>query len=128
MSKKNYKKVVGNDPNDKPIGTNRETVQKESKTYWEREYKSNPDLLFGKKHFIFIGIGLALIIIGFFLMSGGAMPDENTWDPAIIFSTTRITLSPILVLSGLGIVGYAIFYNPKEEESLSVSESESEEK
>jgi len=47
-------------------------------------------------------------------MSGGAMPDSNTWDPSIIYSFRRITLAPVVILIGIGIEIYAIFYVSKE--------------
>lgn len=65
--------------------------------------------IFSKKQYLFSGIGLGLMIIGFFLMSGGEMPDDNTWDPNIIYSFRRITLAPILILAGLVMQVVAIF-------------------
>jgi hypothetical protein len=67
------------------------------------------DLLFGKNNYRLMGIGLALVVLGFILMSGGKMPDANTWDENVIYSFTRITLAPIVILLGLGIEVYAIF-------------------
>jgi Protein of unknown function (DUF3098) len=67
------------------------------------------ELLFGKNNYRFMLIGLGLVILGFILMSGGAMPDANTWDEGIIYSFTRITLAPIVILTGLAIEVYAIF-------------------
>lgn len=74
--------------------------------------------LFGKKNYILMAIGLALIAIGFFLMTG---PDANTrpdgtFDPNYwnedIFSWRRIRLAPFLVLLGFGVEVYAIMVNP----------------
>lgn len=67
------------------------------------------DLLFGKNNYRLMLIGLALVVLGFILMSGGKMPDANTWDESIIYSFTRITLAPMVILVGLGIEVYAIF-------------------
>ena len=70
----------------------------------------NPaDLLFGKNNYRLMLIGLALVIVGFVLMSGGKMPDANTWDESLIYAFTRITLAPIIILTGLGVEIYAIF-------------------
>lgn len=60
-------------------------------------------------NFILFGVGLGLVILGLFVMSGGSMPDPNTWDPNIIYSFRRITLAPILMLSGFAVVVYGIF-------------------
>ena len=54
-------------------------------------------------------------------MSGGAMIDESKWDSGVIYSFTRITLAPFLVLLGLGAVGYAIFYNGKSEKEIEMN-------
>jgi hypothetical protein len=69
----------------------------------------NSALLFGKGNYRMMLIGLALVVLGFILMSGGAMPDANTWDEGVIYSFTRITLAPIVILIGLGVEIYAIF-------------------
>jgi hypothetical protein len=58
-------------------------------------------------------IGAAVMIVGFLLMSGGRSDDPNVFDPKEVYSTTRITIAPILILAGLAIEVYAIFRNPK---------------
>lgn len=80
------------------------------------------NFVFGKKNYLFTGIGLALILLGFFLMTG---PDANTrpdgvFDPDYwnedIFSWRRIRLAPLLVIIGFGVNIYAILLNPNKEE------------
>jgi hypothetical protein len=71
-----------------------------------------PRFLFGKENYILMGAGLAIIIIGYFLMSGGKSTDPNVFDEKEIYSFTRITIAPILVLLGLAIEGYAIMKKP----------------
>lgn len=66
-------------------------------------------LIFGRRNYIFWGVGMGLVIIGFLLMLGGGMPDKDTWDPSLIYSFRRITLAPIFILAGLGVNIYAIF-------------------
>ena len=51
-------------------------------------------------------IGLAIIIIGYVLMTGNVFNEE-------MFSFRRITLAPIVVLAGFGFEIYAIMYKPK---------------
>lgn len=55
----------------------------------------------------FILIGFAIVIIGFVLMMGGGAdsPTEFNYE---IFNFQRITLAPIVVLVGFGIIGWAI--------------------
>jgi hypothetical protein len=66
-------------------------------------------MLFDKQNYRLMLIGLGLVLLGFILMRGGNMPDANVWDESLIYSFTRITLSPIVILAGLGIEVYAIF-------------------
>ena len=65
-------------------------------------------LIFGKQSFIWIGIGVALMVVGMLLMAGGAMPSPDVWDADLIYSFRRITLAPIVILTGLGVITYAI--------------------
>lgn len=71
--------------------------------------KSAVPLLFGKKNFMFIFIGIACMALGMLLMSGGSMPSPDVWDESIIYGFRRITLAPIMILLGLGFVLYSIF-------------------
>ena len=60
-----------------------------------------------------MGIGAVVITIGMFLMSGGASKDPAVFNKEEVYSTTRITIAPILILAGLVIEIYAIFKNPR---------------
>ena len=73
--------------------------------------KPAKEFVFQKKNYIFLFIGLALIALGFILMSGGGSDDPNVFNPNI-YSFRRIRLAPTLVLIGLGIQVYAILLNP----------------
>ncbi len=64
--------------------------------------------VFGRTTFLWIGIGVALMGLGMLLMAGGAMPSPDVWDDSIIYSFRRITLAPIVIIAGLGVVTYAI--------------------
>ena len=68
---------------------------------------NNTQMLFGKKNYKFMFAGLALIIIGFVLMSGGGSNNPQTWNPDI-FSFIRIRLAPMVILVGFAIEIYAI--------------------
>lgn len=57
-------------------------------------------------------IGLAIIIIGYVLMTGGGSDDPNVFNEEM-FSFRRITLAPIVVLAGFRFEIYAIMYKPK---------------
>jgi len=118
MSKRNYRKPESKISEKKDSSNSKkEDIENKSAAYWDKKYeKEKPELIFGKMHFIIIAVALTMIIVGFFLMSGGAMTDESKWDASKIYSFTRITLAPFLVLLGLAAVGYAIFYNDKSED------------
>lgn len=80
--------------------------------------ETDKSFLFGKKNYIFMAIGLALIALGFFLMTGhdaNTRPD-GTFDPNYwnedIFSWRRIRLAPFLVVAGFLVEIYAILLNP----------------
>ena len=69
-------------------------------------------LAFGKTNFILLAIGVAVVILGFILMSGGTST-ETVFDPDI-FSARHITIAPIVTFIGvISIIG-AILYQPKE--------------
>ena len=64
-------------------------------------------LLFGKRNYKFMSIGLFFIAVGFILMSGGGSDDPNIFNEEI-YSFRRIRLAPILVVTGFVIEVYAI--------------------
>ncbi len=70
------------------------------------------DFLFDKINYKFLLIGIAVIAVGFILMSGGGSTDPNVFSEDV-FSFRRIRLAPTMVLIGFGITIYSIFKNPK---------------
>lgn len=71
------------------------------------EYKSS--FLFGKRNFIWVLAGIALILLGMVVMAGGSSPDLNVYPEAEIYGFRRTILAPILVLAGLVVCGCSIF-------------------
>ena len=69
-------------------------------------------MVFGKKNYQLMLLGLTFITIGFFLMSGGGSEDPNIFNDEI-FNFRRIRVAPILVVFGFIIEVYAIMKNPK---------------
>lgn len=69
--------------------------------------KSDDKMPLTMRNYILMLVGVALIVVGFILMSGGtkATPEEFSYD---IFSWRRITLAPILVVGGFVFEIYAI--------------------
>lgn len=58
-------------------------------------------------------VGVALITIGMFLMAGGASKDPAVFLKDEVYSKTRITVAPLLILAGLIVEIFAIFKKPK---------------
>ena len=71
------------------------------------------EFAFGKENYRLMLIGLAFIVIGFLLMIGGGSSDPTKFNPEI-FSFRRITLAPILILTGYVIEIFAIMKRPKD--------------
>ena len=69
---------------------------------------SNQNFAFSKENYIWLGIGIALLIVGYTLMSGGGSENPNEFHADQIFSARRITIAPITVLAGYGTILYAI--------------------
>ena len=60
-----------------------------------------------KKNYMWLAIGLAVIVLGFVLMSGGGDHTATEFEESI-FSFRRITLAPIVVIAGFVIEIFAI--------------------
>jgi len=76
------------------------------------ENKPQHEFLFDKVNYKILLIGLAVITLGFILMSGGGSEDPAVFSEDI-FNFRRIRLAPTTVLIGFGITIYAILKNPK---------------
>ncbi len=76
--------------------------------------KKGMELAFHKQNYIYMLIGLGLLALGFLLMIGGGSDTITKFSPSI-FDFRRITLAPILILSGYGVELYAIMKRPKEQ-------------
>ncbi len=71
-----------------------------------------PNPLFGKQNFTLMIIGAIVMAIGFFVMAGGKSADPNKFNDAEIYSFTRITLAPMLIIAGFIIEIFAIMKKP----------------
>ena len=74
--------------------------------------KEKRKMVFGKKNYQLMLLGLIFISIGFLLMSGGGSEDPNIFNDEI-YNFRRIRVAPILVVFGFIIEVYAIMKNPK---------------
>ncbi len=58
-------------------------------------------------------LAIVLIIVGFFLMSGGGSDNPEVFNYEI-FSTRRIVVAPIVLVLGFFVMGFGIMYQKKE--------------
>lgn len=71
----------------------------------------NKDLAFGTLNYILLGVGIAIIVIGFIMMSGDGTTEQMF--NADIFSDMRIKVAPITCLLGFIVIIAAILVKPK---------------
>lgn len=76
---------------------------------------------FSRANFIQLAVGMAVVIIGFILMSGSGS-SETDFNPAI-FDTRHIKIAPIVCLVGYIIMIFAIMYKPKEKKEDNENEN-----
>lgn len=76
----------------------------------------NPTGIFSRANLLMMAGCLALIIIGFALMSGGSSSVEGGFNPDI-FSTRRIVVGPALAFLGFLLMAFAIIYTPRKKDN-----------
>ena len=74
--------------------------------------KGDSPILYDKTNYILMGIGALFIITGFALMAGGKNPDPNFFDAEEVYSFRRITLAPILIITGFVVELFAVLKKP----------------
>jgi hypothetical protein len=62
------------------------------------------NISFTKQNYYIILAGLAIVVLGFMLMSGGGSENANEFNAEELFSFRRITLAPIMVIAGYVVV------------------------
>ena len=70
---------------------------------------------FSKQNYIWMLAGLVILGIGFFLMAGGKSSDPKVFNTSEVYSFTRITVAPVLIILGFLIEIYAIMKAPSKE-------------
>ena len=87
--------------------TTKKTTSPASRTTATAPRQTAP--LFGKENYRWMLIGIVLIALGLLLMGGGKSKDPNVFNPKEVYSFTRITIAPILILAGFVVEIFAIF-------------------
>lgn len=72
---------------------------------------SKKDFAFGRMNYILLAIGMAVIVLGFILMSGSGS-SETAFNPDI-FSVRRIKVAPAVCFLGFIFMVYGIMHKPK---------------
>ena len=87
----------------------KKTVEKAKPTQ-KVSQKTKIDMVFTKQNYLITAVAFVVVVIGFFLMYGGK---ED------IYSFRKITIAPIVVVSGFLIGVFAIMYNPNKNNGVS---------
>ena len=66
---------------------------------------------FDKMNFILLAVGMAIVVVGFLLMTGTGST-ESSFEPDI-FSARRIKVAPIVCLIGFVSMIYAVIRKPR---------------
>jgi hypothetical protein len=94
-----------------------QTQKKSSKPYQKGSIINNKptfQFAFDKDNYIWMIIGVVLLIIGYILLIGGGSKDSNTFSYSL-FNARRLVFSPIFILGGLVVEVYAIMKKSKKD-------------
>ncbi len=75
--------------------------------------KQDNEFPFEKINYQWLLIGIAIVVIGFLLMTGGGTDNPNEFNEAELFSPRRITVAPLVVIGGYIFIIFAIMKKPK---------------
>lgn len=95
---------------------NKESLRKQTN-------EENQEFVLDKINYIVLGIGFLVIVIGYFLLSGGKSPDRTIYNPEI-YSTVRITIAPIVILLGFFVEIFALMWKFNKKSLIKQEESE----
>ncbi len=80
---------------------------------------------FGRTNFILLAIGMAVVIVGFLLMSGPGSTNEQ-FNPDI-FDARHTKVAPLVCLAGYCFMIYAILHKPKTAQGADIVNEKKEE-
>ncbi len=69
--------------------------------------------VFDRSNYMWMIAGVALILLGFVLISGGKSSDPAVFNADELYSIRRVTVAPLVMLLGFGLEVYAIMKRPK---------------
>ncbi len=71
-------------------------------------------MVFEKRNYILMIVGVVLIFLGLILLSGGGSKDPHVFNKDI-FDTRRMVVAPLVMLAGFMLEIYAIMWKGKKE-------------
>ena len=80
-----------------------------------KEHKLNFQLAFVPINYILMVVGIVILAIGYYLLSGGGSDDPNTFNPDM-FDDRRLVAAPILIVLGFAVEIFAIMFKGKKKE------------
>jgi len=95
-----------------PIDQETKTDMLREETVSLKDYQKTASFSFNKANYKLLILGLIVNVLGYILMIGGANEDPNEFNGEM-FSTMRITIAPMFIVAGFGIIIYAIMKKPK---------------
>ncbi|WP_366512745.1 DUF3098 domain-containing protein [Kordia sp.] len=111
-SKSNRKKAKNTPQQTEQVAATKNSPKVDSTSQQQKDtLQAKHGFVFGKKNYMFMFIGLAVIALGFILMAGGGSDDPKVFNEDV-FSTRRIHIAPMVVIIGFIIEVYAILLNP----------------
>tara|TARA_B100000508_G_scaffold141097_1_gene147115 strand:+ start:226414 stop:226674 length:261 start_codon:yes stop_codon:yes gene_type:complete len=75
--------------------------------------------IFNRSNYMYLIVGVVLNVIGFLMMIGGGAESPNDFNGEELFSSMRITISPIVILLGYAVIIYSIMKKPSPSEQES---------
>ncbi|MEN9522777.1 MAG: hypothetical protein RL065_1154 [Bacteroidota bacterium] len=75
---------------------------------------NNIALLFDKTSYMLMSVCVILVALGFLLMSGGKTPNPAEFHPETLYSSTRVTIAPMIILIGFGVGIFSIMRKKSE--------------
>ena len=82
------------------------------------------DFAFDKVNYILLAVGMAVVVLGFLLMSGSGS-SETAFNPDI-FSARRIKVAPVVCLIGFASMVFAVVRRPKGDSTTQTTKKEGE--
>lgn len=79
----------------------------------DKKEQKEQRVIFDRRNYIWMLVGVGLIVLGFVLMAGGGSDNPAEFNYDEIFAWRRIGLAPMLCLAGFGVEVYAIMHRFK---------------